>query len=81
MDRVVFSVKTDHRRSNVSGTPPVYSKDATHQLYCFSAHWKLAHKGVGPTYYTAISTHGRAEQVPITSWAGPPPSPNVTCME
>ena len=65
--------------SNTTTTGPIFSKDADHQLYHFGAHWKLAHHGVGPTYYTATDTHGGGKRVPVTSWTGPPPFPTVTC--
>ena len=66
---------------NASGQPPSYSLDTTHQLYFFGGHWKMAHEGVGPVYYTASDTHGGAERVPVTSWAGAPPFPTVTCID
>lgn len=59
--------------------PTSFTKDASHQLYFFAGHWKFAHEGVGPVYYTAQDTHGGAKRVPVTSWEGAPPSPNVTC--
>jgi hypothetical protein len=67
--------------TNVTGKPPSYTLDATHQLYNFAAHWKLAHEGVGPVYYTATGTRGGGMRVPVTSWAGRPPSPTVTCVD
>eukprot|EP01046_Picozoa_sp_COSAG06_P037504 COSAG06_NODE_4239_length_4440_cov_13.692237_1_plen_387_part_10 len=65
---------------NATGQPPSYSLDTTHQLYFFGGHWKMAHEGVGPVYYTTSDTHGGAERVPIT-WAGAPPFPTVTCID
>ena len=62
--------------SNIS-----YTKDATHQLYFFGGHWKMAHEGVGPVYYTAHDIRGGVKRVPVTSWQGTPPSPNVTCID
>ena len=64
--------------SNATGVDPTCSKDGTHQLYRHARHWKLAHNGVGPVYYDVMDTHG-GKAVPVSSWAGPPPAPHVTC--
>lgn len=44
----------------------------------FGSHWKLEHIGVS-VFYTATDTHG-GDRVPVTSWAGPPPFPTVSCV-
>lgn len=62
-------------------SPPTFSKDMNHQLYYFGTNWKLAHKGVPPVYYIATDTHGGSKQVPMLSWKGQLPTPNVSCAE
>ena len=76
---VYTSTTTVTPGSNGTPAPPLYQKDATHQLYYFQARWKLGWKGHVAFYEAQTSTAGETA-VPIV-WPGcGPGSPTVTCV-